>query len=145
LGFHQSCSVLRHVSVSSRHYFSKFRRSEVSVSSRHLEVLENGLVSAVFFISPMEHFTFSTQICRKQSKIIRNSNPKLQNVRKFIRIAIVQNIMLKNPWHFVNIRFQKSRVSSRSRHVQVSVSSQLFAQSLGLVTSMSRLGLEDFG
>ena len=32
-----------------------------------------------------------------------------------------------------------------SRHVQVSVSSRVFAQSLGLATSMSRLGLEDFG
>ena len=30
----------------SRHYFLKFRRSEVSVSSRLLEVSENGHVSA---------------------------------------------------------------------------------------------------
>ena len=38
-----------------------------------------------------------------------------------------------------------SKVSSPSRKVQVSVSSRVFAQSLGLATSMSRLGLEDFG
>ena len=31
------------------------------------------------------------------------------------------------------------------RNVQVSVSSRVFAQSLGLATSMSRLGLEDIG
>jgi len=42
----------------SGHYFSKSRsrRSEVSISSRYLEVLENGHVSAVSFISPMELF-----------------------------------------------------------------------------------------
>jgi len=44
----------------SRPYFSKsrFRRFEVSVSvlPRHLVVLENGHVSAVSFISPMELF-----------------------------------------------------------------------------------------
>ena len=40
-----------------------------------------------------------------------------------------------------------SKVSSRSRNVQVSVLSRVFAQSLGLATSMSRLGLglENFG
>ena len=54
----------------------------------------------------------------------------------------VQILVSKN---IANIWFQKSRVSSRSRNVQVSVSSQDFAQSLGLATSMSRLGLEDFG
>ena len=38
-----------------------------------------------------------------------------------------------------------SKVSSRFRKVQVSVSSRVFAQSLNLATSISRLGLEDFG
>ena len=47
--------------------------------------------------------------------------------------------------NIANVWFQKSRVSSRSRHVQVSVLFRVFAQSLGLATSMSRLGLEDFG
>ena len=45
--------------------------------------------------------------------------------------------------NIANVWFQKSRVSSR--HVQVSVLSRVFVQSLGLATSMSRLGLEDFG
>ena len=40
--------------------------------------------------------------------------------------------------NIANVWFQKSRVSSRSRNVQVSVSSRVFAQSLGL-------SLEDFG
>ena len=43
--------------------------------------------------------------------------------------------------NIANVWFQKSRVTPRSRHVQVSVSSRVFAQSLGLATSMSRLGL----
>ena len=49
--------------------------------------------------------------------------------------------------NIANVWFQKFRVSSRSRNVQVSVSSPVFSQSLGLATSMSRLGLglEDFG
>ena len=56
----------------------------------------------------------------------------------------VQNLVSKIFANIANVWFQKSRVSSRSRNVQVSVSSRVFAQSLGLATSMSRLGLEDF-
>ena len=40
--------------------------------------------------------------------------------------------------NIANVWFQKSRVSSRSRNVQVSVSSRVFAQSLGLVSVSQR-------
>ena len=48
----------------------------------------------------------------------------------------VQNLVSKYLQNIANVWFQKSRVSSRSRNVQVSVSSRVFAQILGL---------EDFG
>jgi len=107
------------------------------LKSRHLEISENGHVSAIFLLWNY----FSIQICRKQSKILGTFNSKLQNIRKFVRMSM----------HFPKIRdilkSLISKVSSRSRHVQlqVSVSSRLFSQSLGRVTSITRLGLEDFG
>jgi len=53
-----------------------------------------------------------------------------------------ESLMLKKLVTFCKHLVSKA---SRSRHVQVSVSSRLFAQNFGLITSMSRLGLEDFG
>jgi len=50
-----SVSSRSEVSVSSRSEASVSSRPEVSVSSRHLEVSENGHVSAVFFISLFQH------------------------------------------------------------------------------------------
>ena len=40
--------------------------------------------------------------------------------------------------NIANVWFQKSRVSSRSRNVQVSVSSRVFSKSLGLVSVSQR-------
>ena len=54
----------------------------------------------------------------------------------------VKNLVSKIFAKYCNVWFQKSRVSSRFRPIQVS--SQVFAQSLGLATSFSHLGLEDF-
>ena len=50
----------------------------------------------------------------------------------------VQNLVAKICANIANVWFQKSRVSSRSRNVQVSVSSRVFAQSLGLVSVLQR-------
>ena len=50
----------------------------------------------------------------------------------------VENLTSKYLQNIANVWFQKSRVSSRSRNVQVSVSSQVFAQSLGLVSVSQR-------
>jgi len=55
--------------------------------------------------------------------------PLLSPTIVFLCYALVEFIKFSN----LNIWYQKSRVSFRSRHVQISVSSQLFAQSLGLV------------
>ena len=49
-----------------------------------------------------------------------------------------QNLVSKVFPNIANVWFQKYRVSSRSRHVQVSVSSRVFAQSLGLVSVSQR-------
>ena len=57
----------------------------------------------------------------------------------------VQNLVSKYSQNIANIWFQKSLVLSWSWHVQVSVSSGVFAPSLSLATPMSRLSLEDFG
>jgi len=58
-------------------------------------------------------------------------------------MTIVQNLMLFVA--FCKNLVSNVCVSSRSRHVQVSVSSQHFAQSFGLVMLMFRLDLKDFG
>ena len=50
----------------------------------------------------------------------------------------VQNLVSKIFANIANVWFQKTRVSSRSRNVQVSVSSRVFAQSLGLVSVSQR-------
>jgi len=56
-----------HCLVSRRNFSkSRFRRTEFSVSSRYLKVSENGHVSAVFFISPMDYF--SIKMFQKQSR-----------------------------------------------------------------------------
>ena len=52
--------------------------------------------------------------------------------------------LVKISMSFLRIPDFKSLVS-RSRLVQVSVATRLFAPSLDLVVSKSRLGLEDFG
>ena len=57
----------------------------------------------------------------------------------------VQNLVSKYFQNIANVWFQKSRVSSRSRNIPFLILSRVFAQSLGLATSMSRLGLEEFG
>ena len=53
-------------------------------------------------------------------------------------LSNVQNLVPKYLQSIANVWFQKSRVSSRSRHVQVSVWSRVFAQSLGLVLVSQR-------
>jgi len=56
-------------------------------------------------------------------------------------MSIVRNLMLKS--FVIFCKYVILKVSSRSRHAQVSVPSRLFAPSLSLGTSVSRLGLED--
>ena len=50
----------------------------------------------------------------------------------------VQNLVSKIFANIANVWFQKTRVSSRSRNVQVSVSSRVFARSLSLVSVSQR-------
>jgi len=66
-------------------------RSEVSVSSSwYFEVSENGHVSAVYFISSIELFQLPNMPNAIQHALKFHTGI-LQNVRKFIKMSIVQN------------------------------------------------------
>jgi len=77
----------------SRHYFSKSRsrRSEVSisVSSRHLEVSENGNVSAVFF-----YFSNGTILAPKYAE----GNPVLRLPNNIHSVILWRPMVVKSQW-----------------------------------------------
>jgi len=115
-------------SVSSRSRDTNFQNHglEVLKSRSRLDSLKSWkmAMSRLYFLFLLWKY-FSIQICQNQSEMLGNSNPKLQNVRKFIRLSIIQNLMLKYSYHFLeSIWFQNSCVTSQ--HIQVSSQLDVF-------------------